>query len=97
MGRTQRHEETGDRRFKKLKGQNHKRERNKGKAKLSNLVTFKSQRHIPNAETLAAMEELDNLELVRDEDGNVKTFATVEELLKELNDDTEQEGRRNET
>ena len=61
MGRTNRHEETGDRQFKKLKGRTNKRKRTKNKSTLSNMVTFRSQRpddHIPNAETVKTMEEL---------------------------------------
>ena len=89
MGRTHRHQKQLDIETEgeivnfrsKRKGKQSRKER-KGKAKLSNLVTFQSQRHIPNQpndETIAAMEEILN--------ANDDCFDSVEELLKDLNDE----------
>ena len=48
MGKTNRHEQTGDKQFKKLRGRTNKRKRNKNKASLSNKVLFCSQRYFPH-------------------------------------------------
>ena len=109
MGKTNRHEKTEDRRsIRNLKGRNAKRkprgskaDRGEGKAKLENLVSFTSQRHISNDEpnelnklTIKTMEETDariGLECVCGKPmKECVGFDTLEEMPEESNkqDDT---------
>ena len=93
MGKTNRRERTEGRRFKKLKGQtNNRRKDRKSRAALSNFVSFRSQRSSQRSGVPKL--DLDSLELARDADGNVKTFDTVEELLKDLHEPDDQEKPR---
>ena len=89
MGKTKRHDkdsgDDGTVNFRSKRKGKQSRKKRKGKANLQNSVSLQSQRHIPsvpNAETIAALKEIEN--------GTLRTFDTVEEMLEELHepDDT---------
>lgn len=88
MGKTHRYQNDGEIvNFRSKRKGKQSRKQRKSKASLSKLI-YRSHGHILNEEELAAIEQVEN--------GEFRMLNNVEELLEELND-TEQQGRRNET